>query len=91
MIKTLNKKNYLTILVTAGFVPISTYVSERLGFKNVVSNEFEFANNKFTGKYVPVIATKNAKLDYLKEICTKKAPKPNNYLSIINYGKKRLL
>ena len=72
LIKTLNKKNYLTILVTAGFVPISTYVSERLGFKNVVSNEFEFANNKFTGKYVPVIATKNAKLDYLKEICTKK-------------------
>ena len=72
LIKTLNKKNYLTVLVTAGFVPISTYVSEKLGFKNVVSNEFEFANNKFTGKYVPILATKNAKLNYLKEICTKK-------------------
>ena len=33
LIKTLNKKNYLTILVTAGFAPVSTYVSERLGFK----------------------------------------------------------
>ena len=72
LIKTLNKKNYLTVLITAGFAPVSTYVSERLGFKNVVSNEFEFANNKFTGKYVPILATKNAKLNYLKEICTKK-------------------
>ena len=72
LIKTLNKKNYLTVLITAGFAPVSTYVSEKLGFKNVVSNEFEFANNKFTGKYVPILATKNAKLNYLKEICTKK-------------------
>ena len=95
LIKTLNKKNYLTILVTAGFVPISTYVSERLRFKNVVSNEFEFANNKFTGKYVPVIATKNAKLDYLKEICTKKAINQKkvvaigdgaNDLGVLNYS-----
>ncbi len=72
LIKTLNKKNYLTVLITAGFAPVSTYVSEKLGFKSVVSNEFEFANNKFTGKYVPIIATKNAKLNCLKEICTKK-------------------
>jgi len=72
LIKTLNKKNYLTVLITAGFAPISTYVSEKLGFKNAVSNEFEFANNKFTGKYMPILATKNAKLNYLKEICTKK-------------------
>ena len=73
LIKTLNKKNNQTVLITAGFAPISTYVSEKLGFKNVVSNEFEFANNKFTGKYVPILATKNAKLNYLKEICTKKS------------------
>ena len=95
LIKTLNKKNYLTILVTAGFVPISTYVSERLGLKNVVSNEFEFANNKFTGKYMPVIATKNAKLDYLKEICTKKTINQKkvvaigdgaNDLGVLNYS-----
>ncbi|HJP23471.1 MAG TPA: translation elongation factor Ts, partial [Alphaproteobacteria bacterium] len=39
LIKTLNKKNYLTILDTAGFAPVSTYVSERLGFKNVVSKQ----------------------------------------------------
>jgi phosphoserine phosphatase len=95
LIKTLNKKNYLTILVTAGFAPISTYVSERLGFKNVVSNEFEFINNKFTGKYVPVIATKNAKLDYLKEICAKKTINQKkvvaigdgaNDLGVLNYS-----
>jgi phosphoserine phosphatase len=82
LIKTLNKKNYLTILITAGFAPVSTYVSERLGFKGVVSNEFEFANNKFTGKYVPVIATKNAKLDYLKEICTKKTINQKKVIAI---------
>jgi phosphoserine phosphatase len=95
LIKTLNKKNYLTVLITAGFAPVSTYVSERLGFMNVVSNEFEFANNKFTGKYVPVIATKNAKLDYLKEICTKKTINQKkvvaigdgaNDLGVLNYS-----
>jgi len=82
LIKTLNKKNYLTILITAGFAPVSTYVSERLGFKNVVSNEFEFDNNKFTGKYVPIIATKNAKLNCLKEICTKKTTNQKKVVTI---------
>ena len=82
LIKTLNKKNYLTILITAGFAPVSTYVSERLGFKNVVSNEFEFDNNKFTGKYVPIIATKNAKLNFLKEICTKKTTNQKKVVTI---------
>jgi phosphoserine phosphatase len=83
LIKTLNKKNYLTILITAGFAPVSTYVSERLGFKKVLSNEFEFDNNKFTGKYVPIIATKNAKLNYLKEICTKKT---TNQKKVVTLG-----
>ena len=82
LIKTLNKKNYLTVLITAGFAPVSTYVSERLGFKNVVSNEFEFDNNKFTGKYVPIIATKNAKLNCLKEICTKKTTNQKKVVTI---------
>ena len=82
LIKTLNKKNYLTVLITAGFAPVSTYVSEKLGFKSVVSNEFEFANNKFTGKYVPIIATKNAKLNYLKEICTEKKTNQKKVVAI---------
>ena len=82
LIKTLNKKNYQTVLITAGFAPISTYVGERLGFKSIVSNEFEFTDNKFTGEYVPIIATKNAKLNFLKEICTKKTTNQKKVVTI---------
>ncbi len=47
-----------------------------------MSNEFEFDNNKFTGKYVPIIATKNAKLNCLKEICTKKTTNQKKVVAI---------
>ena len=64
LVKTLNQKGFITSLVTGGFAPISTFVGDRLGFQNVISNEFKFKDDCFTGKYVPITAGKNSKLNY---------------------------
>jgi len=72
LVKTLNQRGFITSLVTGGFAPISTFVGERLGFQNVISNEFEFKNDCFTGEYVPITAGKNSKLNYLNKLTKEK-------------------
>ena len=72
LVKTLNQKGFITSLVTGGFAPISTFVGDRLGFQNVISNEFEFKDDCFTGEYVPITAGKNSKLNYLNKLTDEK-------------------
>ena len=72
LVKTLNQKGYVTSLVTGGFAPISTFVGEKLGFQNVISNEFEFKDDCFTGEYVPITAGNNSKLNYLNKLTKEK-------------------
>ena len=72
MVKTLNQKGFVTSLVTGGFAPISTFVGDRLGFQNVISNEFEFKDDCFTGEYAPITAGKNSKLNYLNKLTEEK-------------------
>ena len=72
LVKTLNQKGFITSLVTGGFAPISTFVGDRLGFQNVISNEFEFKDDCFTGEYVPITAGKNSKLNYLNKLTEEK-------------------
>ena len=72
LVKTLNQKGFVTSLVTGGFAPISTFVGDRLGFQNVISNEFEFKDDCFTGEYAPITAGKNSKLNYLNKLTEEK-------------------
>ena len=72
LVKTLNQKGFVTSLVTGGFAPISTFVGDRLGFQNVISNEFEFKDDCFTGEYVPITAGNNSKLNYLNKLTKEK-------------------
>ena len=72
LVKTLNQKGFVTSLVTGGFAPISTFVGEQLGFQNIISNEFEFKEDCFTGEYVPITAGKNSKLNYLNKLTEEK-------------------
>ena len=72
LVKTLNQKGFITSLVTGGFAPISTFVGDRLGFQNVISNEFEFKDDCFTGEYIPITAGKNSKLNYLNKLTDEK-------------------
>ena len=72
LVKTLNQKGFVTSLVTGGFAPISTFVGDRLGFQNIISNEFEFKDDCFTGEYAPITAGKNSKLNYLNKLTEEK-------------------
>lgn len=68
LISTLNNYKYITCLITGGFAPISTFVGNKLGFQNIVSNEFKFHGDLFTGEYIPITGEKNSKLNYLNKI-----------------------
>ncbi len=69
LVSTLNNLGFESNLITGGFKPISTYVGKELGFKNVISNEFNFdEKNCFTGDYVPITGQKNSKHMYMEKI-----------------------
>ena len=72
LVSTLNKKKYITSLITGGFAPISTFVGNKLGFQNVISNEFKFDGDLFTGDYIPITGEKNSKLNYLNKLTEEK-------------------
>jgi phosphoserine phosphatase len=72
LVQTLNAKGYITSLITGGFAPISTYVGNKLGFQNIISNEFKFENDRFTGEYIPITGEKNSKLNYLNKLTAEK-------------------
>ena len=83
LINTLNNKNYLTYLITGGFKPISTYVGEMLGFKNIISNEFEFENdNTFKGTFIPIAGEKNSKLKFMQDLALKKNLDNDDFVSV---------
>jgi len=73
MVRTLNSHGLISNLVTGGFEPISTYVGEKLGFHNVISNQFVFdANNCFTGEYYLVNGEKNSKYKFMEKLSEEK-------------------
>ncbi len=73
MVRTLNSLGFESSLVTGGFKPISTFVGNKLGFHNIISNEFNFdENNHFTGDYIPITDEKNSKYKYMKKISEEK-------------------
>ena len=82
LIKTLNKNNFYTCLLTGGFEPISAYVAKKLGFKKYISNKFIIKNKKFTGRYIPITGKKNSKLYFLKKICKQRNLQKSDIISI---------
>ncbi len=83
LVKTLNSKNYITSLITGGFRPISTFVGEKLGFQNIISNDFLFDDQeKFTGEYVPITGEKNSKYKYMEELSKKEKIEFSEFVSI---------
>jgi phosphoserine phosphatase len=73
LVNTLNKLGFESNLITGGFKPISTFVGKKLGFQNIISNEFNFDDkNCFTGDYIPITGEKNSKYKYMEKISTEK-------------------
>ena len=73
MVKTLNSHGLISNLVTGGFEPISTYVGEKLGFHNIISNQFIFdENDYFTGEYYLINGEKNSKYKFMEKLSEEK-------------------
>tara|TARA_B100000963_G_scaffold68345_1_gene56582 strand:- start:2380 stop:3261 length:882 start_codon:yes stop_codon:yes gene_type:complete len=73
MVKTLNSHGLISNLVTGGFEPISTYVGEKLGFHNIISNQFVFDKNEcFTGEYHLINGEKNSKYKFMEKLSNEK-------------------
>ncbi len=83
MIKTLNYLGLESSLITGGFKPISTFVGKKLGFHNIISNEFNFDENDcFTGDYIPITGEKNSKFNYMERVSKEKNISFNEIVSI---------
>ena len=73
MVRTLNSHGLVSNLVTGGFEPISTYVGEKLGFHNIISNQFVFDENDcFTGEYHLINGEKNSKYKFMEKLSEEK-------------------
>jgi phosphoserine phosphatase len=82
LVKTLNKLGFVTTLITGGFAPISTFVGNKLSFQNIVSNEFEFNGDLFSGTYKPITGKKNSKLTYMNKTIEEKRISKHEVLAL---------
>jgi phosphoserine phosphatase len=71
-----------TILVTGGFDFFAARVKDMLGFDEVRANQLEMKDGKLTGKIIPPIQGKEAKLAALLETCKKRKIKPEEALAV---------
>ncbi len=82
LVTAMKKHGAHTILVTGGFDFFAVRVKDMLGFDEVRANKLEIANGKLTGKIIPPIQGKEAKLAALLETCKKRKIKPEEALAV---------
>lgn len=71
LIKNFKQKGGYTVLVSGGFTFFTSRVRKELGFDIDFANELEIMDGKLTGRVVPPILGKEAKLTRLQEFCNK--------------------
>ncbi|MCH2038584.1 MAG: phosphoserine phosphatase SerB, partial [Rickettsiales bacterium] len=71
LVKTMNKHGAKTILVSGGFTYFTGRVSEDLGFHAHDSNQLEIIEGTLSGKVIPPIRDKDAKVVNLKKYAQK--------------------
>ncbi len=70
LVQTMKKNGAKTVLVSGGFTFFTSRVREALGFDEDHSNTLEVKDGLLTGKVVPPILGKEAKLEKLKDVYT---------------------
>lgn len=82
LISTMKKNGAHCMLVSGGFDFYTSRIRDRLGFDEARSNRLEIENGKLTGRVIPPILGKEAKLQALQEACTKLGILPEETLAI---------
>jgi len=71
LLSTLNKHQVPSVLVSGGFTFFTSAIARRAGFTAHHGNTLEIETGALTGRVIPPILDKNAKLNYLKEYAEK--------------------
>ncbi len=71
LVTTMKQNGAKTILVTGGFMFFANDIRARAGFDHVHGNRFDIQADVLTGKVIPPILDKHAKLAYLKDYAQK--------------------
>ncbi|MFT5508895.1 MAG: phosphoserine phosphatase [Hyphomicrobiaceae bacterium] len=73
LVATMAANNALCALVSGGFTFFTSRIAETVGFHENRANTLEMADGKLTGRPVPPILGRQAKLDALNEFCQTRA------------------
>jgi phosphoserine phosphatase len=82
LMKALKAQGIYTMLVSGGFSFYTSRIKERLGFDEERSNRLEILDGALTGRVLPPILDKNAKLAALEEGCAKLGISANEAIAI---------
>jgi phosphoserine phosphatase len=82
LVSTMKKNGATTMLVSGGFDFFASRIKSRLGFDEARANRLEIKNGKLTGKVLPPILGKEAKLKALQEACATLKIKPGDVLAV---------
>lgn len=69
LVATLRRHGVRCALVSGGFTCFAEPIAERLGFEVVRANRLEVSEGRLTGRVVPPILGREAKLETLQELC----------------------
>ena len=79
LVATMAKNGAYCVLVSGGFTFFTQRVADELGFHENHANRLEIEDGKLTGRVIPPILGKEAKLDSLKNICAiKRIPRESS-------------
>lgn len=68
LVATMAAHGAATMLVSGGFTPFVAHVADRLGFASMQANELEIVDAKLTGRVVPPILDREAKVAALEKL-----------------------
>ena len=82
LLETMRQKGAYSVLVSGGFSFFTSRVRSALGFNEDHSNQLEISNHVLTGRVIPPILGKEAKLQTLRATCQKLGITPDEVLAV---------
>jgi len=82
LVATMAANGALCALVSGGFTFFTSRIAEHVGFHENRANTLEIENDKLTGRSLPPILGRQAKLDALNEFCTRQGVHLNDTLAV---------
>lgn len=82
LVKTMKENGALTALVSGGFTYFADKIAEQLGFDVCQANELEIVDGRLTGRVVPPILDRGAKLTALEKLASERGLTPADAVAV---------